>query len=666
MPTRDKLTVILRHFLWRTPLLLPLAVVLGVIVGGSAGWCIIMASLVLAVSLGLRRMACVCFLLGVLLSTILYLRQLQQSRMESSLAQSGSVTLQGVVTRQISGGCIVQTGWMGVRVALRGDTLWQLGDEVSFSATRAHSSSAPLVRGMFSADSWMRGQGVCANLNLLHGVRTGSSHGWFQLVYLAERVRSSLAERLMPPGTESDARRQVLCALVLGEKSRAEADTIETFRRSGSLHAFAVSGLHVGLVSGILWFILRLCRVRPVVGRYIQLGVVGLYVIATGLAVPALRAYFMIAALMLGLMLRRRVNLLNTWCFAALLILFFWPWQLYQAGFQLSFVIYATICLAVRYGMRGRRWFGPNSFIPSRIYTRWERWLSSADVAVRGVVIVSMSAWLVSLPFSIYHFHVVNTASYLANIAISPLLPLVMFCGLATLFFGGLPLLGPLCHSLAVQSAGWFISLAGSMGSFPGAFLPAHAAAPPTAIMAASLGYGKSFAILGNPGLLVGDLRSAADARYTIEPALFHAGFSPAAICGSISPDSLGIYRRSWPALRSLSAPSSLVTPAGRFSIYPTSSSPIIIWQRPNGSRIIYADSVRAKDWASLPADERRAESLFLGAGAEDELPDAALRYISVGELILLPSAASLPTLQIAPTRILRITENRPFFSPSP
>lgn len=676
---REKSSDPMNKALWRAPLLCPLVMVIGCIYGGSLGWALVGVAGSVALALNAWR---VLALGGLCAGIVLFseaLRHREQDALERSLAYHHAVTLEGVVTRVLSHGCVVDTGWCGVRVALRGDMPWQAADVVRVTVEAAPETPPPVV-GMFSREQWRRGQGICAQLTCLRSEKLGESIGWTRLARISSAVRAALSERLMPPDAKDDPRCQTLCALVLGEKSLADDDTMETFRRGGCLHAFAVSGLHVGLVALIVECLLRLCSVRPRVGRWVQLGVVGLYVLATGMAVPALRAYLMLAGVIFALILRRRAGLVNIWCFAALIILLYFPWQLYQGGFILSFAVYGAICAGVQLFFVGRaRWFGPDPYLPALLHSRWDRMLISADAALRGVVIVSICAWLISLPLSISLFHVVNPSSYLTNIAISPLLPLVMLFGLLTLALGWAPLLGAACHWLAVQCAGLLLAVVGFTSSYPGAFLPAAPAASPDAALVICLSYGKSFAVLGNPGLLLGDVQRVSDARYSVEPALFHSGFSPAALLGSAG-EAAPIYARSWPGMRTLPSVRGVyrfTTAAGRFSLYfppeehapnsPKDAQPIVLWESKQGRRVLYIGNAPISALESLPPTPGSVDIILLGYNKHQPILEAApLRRFGAGRIILLPNAAHLPWSEAdtAPAVLRRLSqESAPVFS---
>ena len=664
--------------LWRTPLLLPLLAVAGCIYGEAAGLLLVLASLLAAYLLRLRRLA-LCSLLCVLVVAMTQsLRHEQAEHLHGLLSTHESVTLQGVITRRVGKSCILETGWTGVRVLLRGDAPWLPGDEV-----RVTAKSLPIIRepvpGMFSTERWLLGLGVCENLSVLHGQKVRDTWGASRLLRVAEEVRSALSDVLMPPGTEEDARRQVLCALVLGEKERAETETMEVFRRGGCMHAFAVSGLHVGLVAGLLGLLLRLCRVHPSAGRYVLLIGTGLYVFATGLTVPALRAFLMLAALLGGLILRRRSSLFNTWCFAALFILMLQPWQLWQTGFVLSFMVYAGICLGVSFCMRNRPWFGPDDYIPTRIRTLPERLLVVAELCVRGTVVVSLCAWLVSAPLSIYFFHVVTPTSFLTNIAIAPLLPVVMLAGLLALALSWVPLLGMASQWCAQQAAGWLISLVALMGSHPVAYLPAHAPASPDSYMIVATGrYNKSFCVLGNPGILLGDTGRADDAYYSIEPALFHAGYRPALwCCAAPAREAAELYKRSFPDMQLMEHRSAehtvrITGSAGEFVLYypdhglagvPASrEEPIVLWRTPRGERIMYIGTTTPGITDSLPPEEKDVDILILGGNPSAPQPEPELlKRLAPHRVILLPSAYQLdmPKGPMAPLYTERLHAER-------
>lgn len=594
----------LRCFVQGAPLFLPLAAVGGAVPGGW--WCAVaLAALLVALACRLWRIGLCTLLCALVAGLHTHLVEWRAAEFCERAEWEEVVELRGTVERTLQRGCVLSTGWNGVRVVLRGELPYTPGDVVQVQAQwqEPRPAGAP---GVFDAATWMRGQGIACSLEYIKGEKLGKPLSFRTLQYWGLRMRVALAARLMPPGTENDPARQVLCALVLGDKSGAEAATMEDFRNGGCLHAFAVSGLHVGLVSGILWLLMRLLRVRPVVIRPLLLAAVGVYVLMTGCAVPAIRAYLMLAVLLLGYMLRRRVNLLNTWSFAALLILLVAPHQLFNAGFLLSFGVYAAICLAVRLCLEEKPWFGPDDYIPVSLRTPWEMRWSNFELGVRGAIIVSLSAWLVSVPVTLYFFHTANTSSFLTNIAITPLLPVVMFCGLLHLCLGGLPWVGQATGWAAQKAAALLLAVVSWFGELPYAYLPAQEPAPLHSLLVQGTGYGGSFTMLGNHGLLI-NCGNETSAEMRTVPTLFHSGYTPAALLVTTprvsSGGGAGVVQRMWPGIPVIQAHElppegkSFETQAGKFTIYPPPEEtprknaadyhPLVLWENSAG-RVLY------------------------------------------------------------------------------
>lgn len=641
----------LRRWVQGAPLFLPLLAVCGAI-PGAWWWLVSVAAMLLPSVCRLWKIALCALLCSLVAGLHTSWCEHLGREFRVQLEEREVVEVCGMVERNLRRGCVLSTGWNGVRVVLRGDTSYTPGDVVRVRGQRQESHS-PGVKGVFNSEAWMRGQGIAASLDFVEGEKLGKPLSWRTVQHWGIRMQERLARRLMSIGGESGAASQVLTSLVLGDKSGAESETMESFRNGGCLHAFAVSGLHVGLVSGILWMLLRGLRVRPVVIRPLVLLATGVYVLVTGCAVPALRAYIMLAVLLLGYILRRRVNLLNTWSFAAMVILLVAPSQLFNAGFQLSFGVYAAICLAVHVCMQEKAWFGPDSYIPVSLRTRWEARWSNLELGVRGAVIVSLSAWLVSVPITFYSFHSVNALSFLTNIAITPLLPVVMFFGLLYLCVGGIPWLGTAVAWCAYQSASLLLGVVSWFGELPCAYLPAQEPAPLHSLLVQGTGYGGSFTMLGNHGLLI-DCGNDSTAEMKTLPTLFHAGYTPAVLLVTAPRQSAGggaaVLQRMWPELRVIQAhelPQEgcvFETQAGRFTILPPPAEhprrkssdyhPIVRWESPAG-QVQYVGHASYAAYAVQPA----AASDVVILGRHAHMPVLADDVADEAHLIFLPGA---------------------------
>ncbi len=169
-------------------------------------------------------------------------------------------------------------------------------------------------------------------------LKTGRGHAGIRgelsrlRVHLLEKL-----ERFYP--RESDANVvAVLKAMLLGDRDFVEEDIAEDFRRTGTFHALVVAGLHVGALAAFLWFVLRRLRVSPVWTTAVILIALILYALLVEDRPPIARAVWVAGVYLIGRLLYRNLDFLNSVSVAALGLLWLRPEWLFDAGFQLSFL----------------------------------------------------------------------------------------------------------------------------------------------------------------------------------------------------------------------------------------------------------------------------------------------------------------------------------------
>ncbi len=229
-----------------------------------------------------------------------------------------------------------------------------------------------------------------------------------------------------------------LRAMILGERSALSYASFDPFRKSGTMHLFAISGLHIGCVVLILRILFRALQMPHRMAWLAACGVAWLYTAWTGWQISATRASIMASALVGSYVLKQPPNLLNAWGLAAVLILLWQPQQLFQPGFQLSFSVVGALILG--FGLWQRRLTEmrlANQWIPARYLPAWRRVLRKVGFGVGSWLGASVFCWLASWPWTAWYFHLFTPAAVLIN-GVVPVLALITVAGaLGTLLVGG-------------------------------------------------------------------------------------------------------------------------------------------------------------------------------------------------------------------------------------
>ena len=329
-------------------------------------------------------------------------------------------------------------GGTAVGVRARMQVAWPAAAAVPLPGDRVRFVGEPRVPrgfrvpGAFDRTAFQRGRGidfvVSANAPGLVRVDAPPESG---LTRWAERVARRLAAPLVvaPEAAARSAREfhgvrdgeGLLAALVLGRRDDVRPVIEEAFRKAGVSHVLSVSGLHLAAVTALiyalaraLWLRSALLAARFAAERAAALAATPVaiaYTLVTGADVATVRALLVALVLLSAKALGRRADPLTALAAAALAILAWSPWALYEASFQLSFAAaLALVMIAPRLAGAAP---GPG---------RVERTLAWA----RRLGAASLAAWLVTAPLTAFHFGVLQPAGIVANLVVVPLAELAL------------------------------------------------------------------------------------------------------------------------------------------------------------------------------------------------------------------------------------------------
>lgn len=323
----------------------------------------------------------------------------------------------------------------------------------------------------FSIGKWRYGEGPPADM-------AG------RLAIAFEKIRAGIAQAFFAQGKSREA--AVAVALVTGDQAGIDKGTMEAMRISGISHILSVSGLHITLVAGIVFFTLRaLLALIPgaalhwpikKIAAFAALLAAVFYTLMCAAPVPAVRAMLMSSLILIAVMADRRTLSMRLVAFAALASLLVAPSAMLDPSFQLSFGAVAAL-VAVFEKNEHALW--------RRFYT--DGWLMRLTLYIGFTVLTSLVAAVATAPFILYHFQQVNWYGVFTNLVAVPLSTFIIMPAaiLAVLLipFGleSLPL------ALMREAIGWMIACAQWVSGLPGA-VTYHPAMAPVFILLVAAG----------------------------------------------------------------------------------------------------------------------------------------------------------------------------------
>ncbi|HEY7330915.1 MAG TPA: DNA internalization-related competence protein ComEC/Rec2 [Gemmataceae bacterium] len=270
-----------------------------------------------------------------------------------------------------------------------------------------------------------------------------SLQGW--LAVIRGRGLRVLRETL-PPHHERLAE-----ALLLGEDASMTRAEWDKYIRTGVLHVLAISGQHLVILAGFLWFALPRLGVRQRHAAWIVALVVLGYALVTGGRPPALRAAVAVCAVCGAMILRRRVLLANLFALSWMAVALVNPADLFTTGCLLSF-----LCVALLYwGTQawGQREEDPLDRLVDEARPPWQRWLRGLGRAVYESYAATLLIWLVITPLAASRYQMISPAGLLLGPPLVVLTTVALFTGFLLLVAGVLclPVTGPL--AMLVQAS---------------------------------------------------------------------------------------------------------------------------------------------------------------------------------------------------------------------
>ncbi len=358
-----------------------------------------------------------------------------------------------------------------VRVSVRKGTAPPVGAYVTFRA-RLNPPLAPLRPGGYDFARDLYFQGIGAVGFVLGSIRTAEPpvpRGlWLRYAAKIQGMRDAIDARIR--AVVSGDRGAIASALITGKRDAISAPVNDAMYISSLAHVLSISGYHMALVAGVVFFVLRalfalvpaFASNRPIKkwAAVAALFAAAFYLVLSGAEVATQRAFIMTAIVLFGVMVDRPALTLRTLAVAALGVLLLAPQAVVHPSFQMSFA--ATLALIAAYERGLPRFADADSSVGARVALWGGR-------EVLGLVLASLVAGLATTPYAAFHFHRLAPYGVVANLLAMPIVSIwVMPAGLLALIAIPFGFDGPLWRLMA-DGIDWMIAVALWVAKLPGA-----------------------------------------------------------------------------------------------------------------------------------------------------------------------------------------------------
>jgi competence protein ComEC len=335
--------------------------------------------------------------------------------------------------------------------------------------------------GQFDWAHYYRDQRVLASFSVSHAdnIRIIEERFPGPLAWARERCRRLLAAGFP---AERSLDHALLRALLLGDHDPQLRDVQEQFQRTGTSHHLSISGMHVAVLGGCVYFLCRLLCLSPRRSVWIGMSFVLAYGLMALPSPPVVRSVLLCLAFGLGIVFRRSVDAVQLLSLSVLGMLAWHPLDLYSAGFQLSFGTVLGLMLLARPMMEFLRSFRDRDMEIARSLqkpTQLDSVRAWIDNSVVGAMATGLVAWWVSMPLIAYHFEQLNPWAIPAGILLAPFVFASLVGGLLKVVLTALwPGLSGTWAALAATPVAWMRWAVDGLARWPGADVPV----PPPAL----------------------------------------------------------------------------------------------------------------------------------------------------------------------------------------
>ena len=366
----------------------------------------------------------------LILSFLLGINTVSSFKQRSSLHQNLRVQIEFQIEKKLRlNQYIASADSQDFLVELKNMDSLQAGDELLAEGTFLEISP-PKLPWLFNQKKQMLANGITLQFQV-DTIKQSSSKHRSSIKFLPQQIQKHLQQKITKSISDSSSS-AILSALLLGETSLLTKETTSDYSVAGVVHILAVSGMHVALIYQLILIILKITfrKKRKWLTFILAMTLLWGYGALTGFSASVVRACCMFSFFVISDCFLLSRNTANTIAGSTILILYFQPYLIFNLGFLLSLT--AVLGIVVIHPIIMRSFYTENKIAYYLI-------TSSS---------ITLSAQLATLPITLYIFHSFPSYFIAANLILVPWSSLILYIGIAFIFFSEIPIFGNLITQL--------------------------------------------------------------------------------------------------------------------------------------------------------------------------------------------------------------------------
>lgn len=241
---------------------------------------------------------------------------------------------------------------------------------------------------------------------------------------LSNKIKGNIYELLK----ESEA--NLLIGILIGDISGIDYNIENNFRNSSLLHILAVSGTHINYIILVLVYLNNKIKISKKIGRIITIIVLILFMFLVGFSASVVRAVIMGIMIIMAKLFYRKLDIINSISFSALILLLINPFTLINSGFLLSYGgTIGIISLSQNFNNVFIKKGNEKSLIINK-----KDYINKFINFIKEVLVITISAQIIIMPITLRLFNTISLTFFISNLLASPIMGIITILGFITVF----------------------------------------------------------------------------------------------------------------------------------------------------------------------------------------------------------------------------------------